>query len=145
MGAVGPSAAMAALQIGLNAAEQQSAMDARKADAKARAAQISVQQEVSDRERRERLRRALATQRARFGSRGIAQTGSASAVLGGLAAEAARQSGDAASLASARAEIINTGLDNAADQSLLITTRPANRLAMNLLQRNLNSNSLLEG
>jgi len=144
MGAVGSSAAMAALQIGMNAAEQEAAMDARKAEAKVRASQIRQSQQVNDRERRQRLKRALASQRAQFGSRGIAQTGSANAVLGGLAAEADRQTLDAASLASARTNLINTGLENAANQSLLAASRPANRFAMSLLQSNLSNNSLLE-
>lgn len=140
-----PSAAMAALQTGMTMAQQKASYAAQKGEAKARAAQIQQAQDIDIRQRQERLRRALATQRAIFGSRGLSTSASANAVLGGLAAEAHRDMQDAADLAEARVEQIGSQLASAQRRNLLAATQPYNRLAFSALQRNLETHPLLEG
>ena len=75
MGGILPSAAMSALQLGLDAAQQNSAQAQAKAETRAQVMQIQQTQEIAAGQRRDQLRRALATQRARFGAQGIAAGG----------------------------------------------------------------------
>lgn len=61
MGGMLPTAAMSALQLGLDAAQQAGAQDEAKAQARAQVRQIEQTQEIASRQRRDQLRRALAT------------------------------------------------------------------------------------
>lgn len=92
MGGFVPAAALSALQMGMTAAQQErqadAAHDAAKADAQAKIAQMKLIEEANDRARREKLRNALAAQKAAFGAQGLGSGGSAGAVLAGLAKEA---------------------------------------------------------
>ena len=87
----------------------------RRAAANAQTADIRARTEEQERLRRRRLKQALARARARFGAAGTGSSdGSAAALLGGLAAESAREdryAGDATSrrLASLRADGAHAG------------------------------------
>lgn len=145
MGGILPSAAMSALQLGLDAAQQSSAQAQAKAETRAQVMQIQQTQEIAARQRRDQLRRALATQRARFGAQGIAAAGgSAEAALGGLEAEAAREDADAQSLAELRIGRLNDQLDWQRRRNLLEASSPRYRTAFSLVQRSLRSVPLLE-
>lgn len=144
MGGVLPSAAMTALQMGLETAQQRTQAQAQKADARRQAEQVRLTQEANERQRRDRLRRVLATQRARFASQGIGEGGSAQAVLGGLASEAERENAEGRALASSRISRINDELEWSRRRSLLEASRPANRLAFGLVQRGFRTLPLLE-
>jgi hypothetical protein len=145
MGGILPSAAMSALQLGLDAAQQNSAQAEAKAEARAQERQIQQTQEIAARQRRDQLRRALATQRARFGAQGIAAGGgSAEAALGGLEAEAAREEADAQSLNELRIGRLNEQLDWQRRRNLLDASSPRYRTAFSLVQRSLRSVPLLE-
>lgn len=139
-----PSAAMAALQMGVTLAQQKASYADQKGEAKARAAQIQQAQDIDARDRQERLRRALAAQRAKFGAQGLSGSGSAYAVLEGLAAEANREQAEANALAQTRIQQLGSEFASAQRKNLLAAAQPYNRLAFNVLQRNLNTNHLLE-
>jgi len=139
-----PTAAMSALQFGMDMAQQNASQAEAKADARAQTQQIQQQQEVQSRERRDQLRRALATQRARFGAQGIAAGGgSVEAALGGLEAEAARDEQDAASVGTMRITRINDELDSQQRRNLLDASSTRYRSAFSLMQRSLRSVPLL--
>lgn len=139
-----PSAAMAALQMGVSMAQQKASYAAQKGETKARVAQIQQAQEIDARDRQERLRRALAAQRARFGAQGVSSSGSANAVLEGLAAEANREQIEADALAETRIQQLGSELASAQRKNLLAAVQPYNRLAFSALQRNLDTHPLLE-
>ncbi|MDS4074240.1 MAG: hypothetical protein RKL24_13830, partial [Defluviicoccus sp.] len=117
---------------------------AQKGETKARVAQIQQAQEIDARDRQERLRRALATQRARFGAQGVSSSGSSNAVLEGLAAEANREQIEANALAETRIQQLGSELASAQRKNLLAAVQPYNRLAFSALQRNLDTHPLLE-
>lgn len=144
MGGMLPTAAMSALQIGMDMAQQKGAQAEAKADARAQTQQIQQQQDIQSRERRDQLRRALATQRARFGAQGLAAAGgSVDAALGGLEAEAARDEQASSSLGSMRINRINDELDWQKRRSLLDASSHRYRSAFSLMQRSLRSVPLL--
>jgi hypothetical protein len=145
MGGILPSAAMSALQLGLDAAQQSNAQAEAKAEARAQAEQLRQTQDIAARRRRDQLRRALATQRARFGAQGIAAGGgSAEAAIGGLEAEAAREEADAQSLSALRLGRLNDELDWQRRRNLLDASSSRYRTAFSLVQRSLRSVPLLE-
>ncbi|MBK8208788.1 MAG: hypothetical protein IPK78_01385 [Rhodospirillales bacterium] len=145
MGGMLPTAAMSALQFGMDMAQQNASQAEAKADARAQTQQIQQQQEVQSRERRDQLRRALATQRARFGAQGIAAGGgSAEAALGGLEAEAARDEQEASSVGTMRINRIDDQLDWQKRRNLLDASSPRYRSAFSLMQRSLRSVPLLD-
>lgn len=102
--------------------------------------QIRKSEEIEERRRRERLRQALATQRARFGGQGIsAGGGSAGALLDGLSKKAGSQSREAQTLAGFRIANINTRLTESRRRNLLEASSARNRLAFNLLEKSIPS------
>lgn len=144
MGGMLPTAAMSALQLGMDMAQQKNTQAEAKADARAQTQQVQQQQEIQSRERRQHLRRALATQRARFGAQGIAAGGgSAEAALGGLEAEAARDQQDATSLGTMRIDRINDELDWQQRRNLLDASSSRYRSAFSMMQRGLRSVPLI--
>jgi hypothetical protein len=146
MGGMLPSAAMAALQMGLDADQQKNAQSQAKAEARAQAKQIEQTQEIAARQRREQLRRALATQRARFGAQGVAaESGSAEATLSGLEAEAMREEAESRSLSELRIGRLNDQLDWQRRRNLLDASSSRYRSAFSLVQRGLRSVPLLDG
>jgi hypothetical protein len=145
MGGMLPSAAMTALRMGMDMAQQKEAQSQAKAEARAQAQQIQQTQEINARQRQEQLRRALATQRARFGAQGIAAgSGSAEAALGGLQAEAAREDADSRSLSDLRIGKLNDQLDWQRRRNLLEASSSQYRSAFSLVQRGLRSVSLFD-
>lgn len=144
MGGMLPTAAMSAMQLGMDMAQQNAAQAQAKAEAQAQTQQIQQTQAIQSRERQEQLRRALATQRARFGAQGIGGDGSAAAALGGLAAEAAREDQDASTLSATRIDRINDGLAWQQRRSLLDASQSRYRTAFSLMQRSLRSVPLLD-
>ena len=150
MGGMIPGAAMTALQMGMDMAQQKQAQkeaqSQAKADASAQAQQIQQTQEINARQRQEQLRRALATQRARFGAQGIAAGGgSADAALGGLEAEAMREDADSRSVSDLRIDRLNDQLDWQRRRNLLEASSSQYRSAFSLIQRGLRSVPLLDG
>lgn len=111
MGGFVPAAALSALQIGISTAQQERRADAAnaaaKADAKAKIAQMQLAEAADERERKARLQRALATQRARLGAQGLGSGGSTDAVLAGLTKESALSALDQRRLNDLRMDHIN--------------------------------------
>lgn len=144
MGGIIPSAAMTALQMGMDVAQQKSAEQQAKAEARAQTQQIEQTQAIASRQRQDQLRRALATQRARFGAQGVAAgSGSAEAALGGLEAEATREDAESRSLGELRIDRLNDQLDWQRRRNLLEASSSGSRSAFSLVQRGLRSVSLL--
>jgi hypothetical protein len=143
MGATLPTIALSAVQMGMAAAREKAAAEAQEDQAKSQTAQIRLQQKAEDRARQERLRRALATQRARFGAQGIGSSGSASAVLAGLVAEAEREAEESGALSNLRTKNIQDQLVWSQRKNLLDPSSPQNRLAFSYAQQGTNSMSLL--
>ena len=144
MGGVLPTAAMSVLQVGLEAAQKGNQVAAQEAAARGRTEQIRQTQQIDERQRRDRLRRALATQRARFGAQGIGAGGSSRAVFAGLAAEAEQENADSRALASTRIGQIDDQLAWSRKRNLLEASRPGNRMAFGLLQQGFRNVPLLE-
>ena len=146
MGGMLPTAAMTAVQLGMDSAQRDNARDQAKAEARAQTLQVEQTQAIQSRERAEQLRRALAAQRARFGAQGLSSgSGSAAAALGGLAAESERQDQEAGSLAALRVGRIGDDLDWQQRRSLLDASSSRYRSAFSLMQQGLRSTSLLGG
>jgi hypothetical protein len=146
MGGMVPTAAMSALQLGMDSAQQDASRQQAKAEAQAQTQQIQQTQQVQSQQRQDQLRRALATQRARFGAQGIAATGgSVDATLAGLQAEADRDEANAQSLNSLRISRINNQADWQGRKSLFDVSSQQYRTAFSIMQRGLNSTSLLGG
>jgi hypothetical protein len=139
-----PSVAMSAVQMGLETAQQNRAEDAAKQQARAQAEQLQEAQSIASQQRQDQLRRALASQRARFAAQGIApDTGSADATLGGLEADAAQADANAQSLTDLRVGNLYDSLSQR--RNLLDASDPRYRTAFSLLQRSLRSVPLLDG
>ena len=146
MGGILPAVATTAMQTGLELAQQKAASAEAKADTRAQQQQIQQTQEISDRQRRDQLRRALATQRARFGAQGIVTgSGSGAAALSGLEAEADRAETDSQALSNLRIGRLSDQLDWQRQRNLLSASAPAYRGAFSLFQRSLRSGSLVGG
>ena len=144
MGGVLPAAAMSVLQMGFEAEQARNKMAAQEANARAQTEQIRQNQIIEERKRRDRIRRALATQRARFGAQGIGSGGSSQAVLAGLAAEAEQEHADSRAQTSSRISQINDQLAWSRRKNLLEASRPGNRMAFGLLQQGFRNVPLLE-
>ena len=146
MGGMIPSAAMTALQMGMDVAQQKSAEKEAKAEARAQTQQIQQTQAIATRQRQDQLRRALATQRAaRFGAQGVAAgSGSAEAALGGLEAEATREDAESRSLGELRIGRLSDQLDWQRRRNLLDVSSSGTRSAFSLVQRGLRSVSLFD-
>lgn len=156
MGGFVPAAAMSIMQLGTQAAQRKQQMTqqnqqaelaraAGEAQARAQIEQIQQSRQASERERRDALRRALATQRARYGAQGIgAAGGSADAVLAGMAAEAQRQAAEARDLAETRMSQIRNQVAWQNRKNLLDASQFASRSAFNLVQQGLRTVPLLE-
>lgn len=123
MGGFVPAAALSALQIGINAAQQERRADAAdaaaKSDAKARIAQMQVAQATDERERKARLQQALATQRARLGAQGLGGGGSTDALLAGLTKESTLSAQDQRKLNDLRMDYMNAQVNTQRRNNLL--------------------------
>jgi hypothetical protein len=144
MGGMLPSAAMSVLQVGMDRAQQSAASAQAKAEARSQTQQIQQSEEIAARQRRDQLRRALATQRARFGAQGIApSTGSAEAALSGMQAEAEREDAESRATSGLRIGRLNEQVDWQRRRNLLDASSPGYRSAFSLMQRGIRSVPLL--
>jgi hypothetical protein len=147
MGGFLPTVAMSALQLGFDAVQQKHRTDLERKAQEARAqSQIeAVQQthEIQSRQRQEALRRALAAQRARFGSQGLGLGGSADAVLSGIVADSENAARDAKGLALQKINDINTSTLWAHRKNLLDASEPTYRAAFGLIQKSLRKTPLI--
>ncbi len=144
MGQFAATAATTAFQM-IRARQQAKAQNAAStAQAQSQIQQIQRRQEIRDRQRREQLKRLLATQRARFASRGVGRGGSARAVLDGLANETDQVIADERSLNAFPIGRINSALDQRRRSNLLKASEARRRLAFDLLGRGFKNISLLE-
>ncbi|TVR97359.1 MAG: hypothetical protein EA406_09860 [Rhodospirillales bacterium] len=148
MGGFLPVAAVSAAQLGLQVRDQRrlgkAAGAVRDRQAESEIDTIRQQQRIRDRERRQALAEALATQRARFAAGGVALEGSARSVLAGLAAEARRETADAQELANLR---IGRILEESAwlrRRNLLESSASLRRGALTLTQQGLRRVPLLD-
>lgn len=114
MGGFLPSAAMSILQVGFDAAQNQQRKDlemsTQKAQAQAQAKQIRNNLELDRQKNYQAMKRAMASQRARFGAQGLSGAGSTDAVLSGIAAEADRSNLESQILARTRLNEINNNM-----------------------------------
>lgn len=126
MGGFVPAAALSALQIGMSAAQQERRADAAnaaaKADAKAKIAQMQMAEAADERERKTRLQRALAAQRARLGAQGLGSGGSTDAVLAGFTKESTLSALDQSKLNDLRVGHIDAQLSAQRRNNLLDLT-----------------------
>ena len=148
MGGINPAMALFVVKTGIGLIQQRQQARAQNAAAAAAAQsqtqQIRRAQEIRERQRREQLRRALASQRASFGAQGIGRGGSADAVLKGLSDDTERRIGDQRSLNDLRIGNINFALEQRRRRNLLELSSTPNRAAFNLLGKGLETFSLLE-
>ena len=148
MGGFLPTAAMSAVQMGFAAAEQarqaEQMQAAQSANARAQINQIRLVNDIDSRRRQEQLRRALASQRARFGAQGITNGGSAEAALHGLAAEAQQHDEDSRALAQQRIARINQDVEWSHRRNLLNSYQPQYRASLSLLQQGIRAIPLLD-
>ena len=129
------SMAIPAMKMGLTAAQQSNEQAARDASTRSKIEQIQQAQKLDERRRREQLRHALAARRARFGAQGISSSGSADAVLAGLAMEAERQDSEERSLASKRINLLKDQSSYSRRKSLLDSYGSWSQTALGLTQR----------
>jgi multidrug efflux pump subunit AcrA (membrane-fusion protein) len=127
MGAFASSAALSALQLGMQVVQRKSAQDAAEADAKSQSAQIRQSQAIVQREQLDRLRRAIAAQRARFGAQGVGQGGSSAAVISGLISDVEAERKDYDRLTKLRLNRLDDQLEWGARRNLLQATYPVVR------------------
>lgn len=155
MGGFVPAAAMSVMQLGAQSAQRKQQMThqnqqaefaraTQEAQARAQIEQIQQSNQANERQRQDALKRALATQRARFGARGIGAGGSADAVLAGMAAEAQREGAEARDLSQIRINQIRDQVAWQNRKNLLDASQFASRSAFNLVQQGLRTVPLLE-
>ena len=145
MGGFAPQAVMTVIGLGLNAIQaQRQARAARSqinAETAANAADVEVQRAATQRERDQRLRRALAAQRARFASGGLDPAqGSAAAVLDGLVAEAEREAEEDRNQVNSRLGL----LERRRRQRLDLLAADRDRAALGIFRRAIPTRSLLD-
>lgn len=140
-----PTAAMTALQVGMDVSRRRSESDAARKDVASQAKQVRYAQLSDEQDRRERLRRAIATERARMAARGVSPlTGSSAAILSGLVANASRETTRDKTIADMRIGRLNDRQDSTSNRNLLISEMPKYRSAFSLLQRGTQQSSLLD-
>jgi hypothetical protein len=155
MGSFVPAAAMSVLQLGAQSAQrnlqiaqqnQQAALAraAEEAQARGQIEQIQQSAQANERQRQYAIKRALATQRARYGAQGIGAGGSADSVLAGMAAEAQRENQETRKAAQLRINQIREQGAWQNTRNLLDASQFANRSAFNLVQQGLRTVPLLD-
>jgi len=144
MGQFAALAATTALQQ-IQARQQAKAQNAAaQSAASSQTQQIGRAQEIREQQRRDLLGRNLATQRARFASRGIAGGGSVDALLRGLSKETDQAIADDRFSSDLRIGNINNAFDNTRRRNLLELSGSRQRTAFNLLGKGLNGLNLLK-
>lgn len=148
MGGFVTSAALSAMQYVVDekqrTAQSKVEQAAAQSEAQAEVAQIQQAEAVEKADRQDRLRRALATQRARFGAQGTGSGDSSAAALGGLAADADREAREAAELTDIRLQRVNDQLATVKRKSLLDTKYPRYQKAISAVRQGVSGLSLLD-
>lgn len=129
------SMAIPAVKMGLSAAQQSNQQDVHDANSRSKIQQIQQAQKLDERRRREQLKHALAARRARFAAQGISPSGSADALLAGLALEAERQDAEERDAANTRVNLIKDQSAYSRRRSLLDTYGTLSQTAFNLVQK----------
>jgi len=137
------SMAIPAMKMGLSAAQQSNEQGAHDANSRSKIQQIQQAQKLDERRRREQLKHALAARRARFGAQGISSSGSADAVLAGLAMEAERQDAEERAAANTRINLIKDQSSYSRRKSLLDSYGALSQTAFSLIQKQPSRNSLI--
>lgn len=144
MAQIAATAAITAIQM-IQAKQQAKAQNvAADAAAQSQNLQIQRQQEIRERQRRDLLKRTLASQRAGFAARGIGGGGSANAVLQGLEKDTENTIAEERSLNAFPIDRINTSLSQTRRRNLLEASDIRRRGAFNLLGKGLNAFSLFD-
>lgn len=137
------SMAIPAMKMGLTAAQQSNEQAALDASSRSKLTQIQQAQKLDERRRREQLKHALAARRARFGAQGISASGSADAVLAGLALEAERQDAEERAAANSRINLIKDQSSYSKRRSLLDSYGSLSQTAFSLIQKQPRRTSLI--
>ncbi len=137
MGGIAPTLAMSALKMGMETAQQRSTADNQ-------AEQIKTARNASQLERQKRLKRALATQRARFAAQGISSGQSSEAALRGYVDEAKREAASEEQMAELRIDRLQDQSDWSRRRNLLQLASPIKRSGSSLLQRGIGGLSLFD-
>ena len=132
------------MQIAQQKQQAELARATEEAQARGQIEQLQQSVQASERQRQNAIKRALATQRARYGAQGIGTGGSADAVLAGMAAEAERETREARKAAQLRINQIREQGAWQNTKNLLDTSQFANRSAFNLVQQSLRTVPLLD-
>lgn len=144
MGQLAVLAATTALQQ-IQARQQTKAQNAAaRSAANSQAQQIQRAQEIRERQRRDLLGRNLATQRARFASRGISGGGSVDALLRGLSKVTDQAIADDRFSNDLRIGNINNVFENTRRRNLLELSSSRQRAAFNLFGKGLKGLNLLK-
>jgi hypothetical protein len=147
MGGFATSAALSAMQYAVDSSQRKAEAKLERqqsqAEAQSQAAQIEQAKAIDQQDRQERLRRSLATQRARFGAQGIAGGGSSEAALVGLAAEADREAEQDDKVSALKMQRVDQQLSYGRSRSLLDETYPRYRTALSAVRQGLSGVSLL--
>jgi hypothetical protein len=149
MGGFVTSTAFSAMQYAMDNAQRKAEVktddSVALANAQSKAEQIKASQAIDERTRQENLKRALATQRARFGAQGISAGGSSVAAQAALASDAAQESVDARNAANQQIQRINDEYNWSKTKNLLSNSYPANRNALSLMRQSVSGGlSLLD-
>lgn len=148
MGGFATTAALSAMQYAVDSkqrgAEAKLEQQQAKAAAQSQAAQIQQAEAIDQQDRQERLRRAMATQRARFGAQGIGGGGSSEAALAGLAAEAEREGAQDQKVSALKLQRVGQEYAYGQRRSLLDETYPRYRTALSAVRQGLSGVSLLD-
>lgn len=148
MGGFVTSAALSAMQYVVDekqrAAESKVDMTTAQSEAESEVAQIQKADAIEKADRQERLRRALATQRARAGAQGTGSGGSTTATLEGLAADADRETRESDELTNIRLQRVSDQLTSVKRKSLLETTYPRYQKAISAVRQGISGVSLLD-
>lgn len=146
MGNFIPMAAMTVLQSAQTQRQAKAQNRVYQEQAQQRINIIRRNQEIAARKRREQLRRAKATQMAKFGAQGVSSSsGSADALLKGLSSRSAQNAQDARSLSDLRIGEINNQLSRRRRPNLLELTDVGKKTAFDMLRKRLQNIPLLGG
>lgn len=148
MGGFVTSAALSAMQYAVGEKQRTDELKielaAAQSQANSEAAQVQQAAASEIAERQDRLRRAIATQRARFGAQGTGSGTSSTAALAGLASDADREDQETVDQANTQLQRISDQLATVKRKSLLDTTYPRYQKAISTVRQGISGASLLE-
>jgi mannitol-specific phosphotransferase system IIBC component len=148
MGAFLPSVAMSALQLGLDAAQQkrQAEIERKMQETKSQSQIQSIRQayEEKNKQRQDVVRRALAAQKARFGSQGVGMDGSSENMLSSIVNKAKEEDIVDKNDMLRRIKDVNVVNEWSKHKDLLELSAPTYRSAFNLIQKGLRKTRLID-